>query len=50
MDTLLGLLGVAAFVLGVVALSALITFGVVKLTPSRGDKTPAEPAEQADAS
>jgi hypothetical protein len=41
MGTILGLLGVAAFVVGVLALSAAITFAVVKLTPRREDKTPA---------
>ena len=37
MGTLLGLLGVAAFILGVLALSAGITFGVVKLSPGKRD-------------
>ncbi len=41
MGTVLGLLGVAVFVVGVLALSAAITFAVVRLTPRREDKTPA---------
>jgi hypothetical protein len=35
METLLGLLGLALFVLAMLALSAGVTFAVVKLTPSR---------------
>jgi hypothetical protein len=41
MGTILGLLGVAAFVVGVLALSAAITFTVVRLTPRRDEKPPA---------
>ena len=41
MGTILGLLGVVAFVIGVLALSAAITFTVVKLTPRREEKPPA---------
>jgi hypothetical protein len=41
-DTLLGLLGVAAFVVGVIALSAAITFAVVRLTPAKREETPPE--------
>ena len=37
METLLGLLGVLGFVVGVTALAAAVTFVVVKLTPRRGD-------------
>ncbi len=44
MDTLLGLLGVAAFVVGVIALSAAVTFAVVKLTPAKRQEPPAEPS------
>jgi hypothetical protein len=44
MSTVLGLLGVVVFILGVIALAAGVTFAVVKLTPSRGAKTP-EPSE-----
>ena len=46
METLLGLLGVAAFVVCVVGLSAAVTFAVVKLTPQR--KEPAGEPTQAD--
>jgi len=44
METFLGLLAVAAFVVAVIALSAAVTFVVVKLTPSRRekDKQPAQ--------
>jgi hypothetical protein len=38
MDTLLGLLGLILFVVGVLTLSAVITYTVVKLTPRRDDK------------
>jgi hypothetical protein len=38
MDTLLGLLGVALFVVAIVALSAAVTYAVVRLTPSRDKK------------
>jgi hypothetical protein len=41
MDTILGLLGVAVFVVGVLSLSAAITYSVVKLTPRREEKPPA---------
>jgi len=41
MGTILGLLGVAVFVVGVLALSAALTFAVVKLTPRREEKPPA---------
>jgi hypothetical protein len=35
METVLGLLGVAAYILGVLALAAAVTFVVVKLSPAR---------------
>ena len=41
MDTLLGLFGVAIWIVGVIALAAAITYVVVKLTP--GDKPAKEP-------
>ena len=41
MDTALGLLGVLAFIVCVVALAAAVTYTVVRLTPQREDK--AEP-------
>ena len=42
MDTALGLLGLVAFIVAVVALAAAITWTVVKLTPnrSRGESEP----------
>jgi hypothetical protein len=45
METLLGLLGVALFVVAMLAISAAVTFAVVKLT-SRGrhKEQPGEPA------
>jgi hypothetical protein len=41
MGTILGLLGLVVFVVGVLALSAALTFTVVKLTPRREEKPPA---------
>jgi hypothetical protein len=41
MTTVLGLLGVLAFIVGVIGLAALITWTVVKLTPPKEEK-PAE--------
>jgi hypothetical protein len=41
MDTVLGLFGVAVWIIGVIALAAAITYVVVKLTP--GDKPAKEP-------
>ena len=35
MHTALGLLGLLLVILGVIALAAVVTFSVVKLTPSR---------------
>ena len=35
MDTILGLLGVAAYIVAVVALAAGVTWLVVKISPSR---------------
>jgi len=37
-STVLGLFGVAFFILGVLSLSAAVTYGVVRLTPSKEDK------------
>jgi hypothetical protein len=39
MDTFLGLLGVAAFIVAIVALAAGVTYTVVRLTPQREDKS-----------
>jgi hypothetical protein len=41
MDMFLGLLGIAAWIVGVIALAAAITYVVVKLTP--GDRPKKEP-------
>ena len=35
MNTVLGLLGFAVFIVGVIALAAAVTYGVVKLLPAR---------------
>ena len=39
MSTALGLLGIAVFILGVLSLAAAVTYSVVRLTPTRGDKS-----------
>ena len=44
METALGLLGMAAFIVAVISLAAAVTWTVVKLTPSRAEK-PNKPAE-----
>jgi hypothetical protein len=38
MDNALGLLGVLAFIIGVVSLAAAVTYSVVRLTPQRKEK------------
>ena len=38
MSTALGLLGLVAFIAGVIAAAAAVTWTVVKLTPTRDDK------------
>jgi hypothetical protein len=38
MDTVLGLLGLVGYVVGMLALSAAVTGLVVKLSPSQGSK------------
>ena len=43
MVTVLGLLGLALFVASVIALAALVTWTVVKLSPSRDSKPKPEP-------
>ncbi len=45
METLLGLLGVVAFILAVLGAAAAVTFAVVKLTPSRGEDKREKAAE-----
>ena len=41
MDTVLGLLGIVVFILGVLTLAASVTYAVVRLTPQK--RKPAEP-------
>jgi hypothetical protein len=41
MDTVLGLFGVAIWIVAVIAVAAAVTYIVVKLTP--GDKSPKAP-------
>jgi hypothetical protein len=41
MDTVLGLFGVAIWIVAVIAVAAAVTYVVVKLTP--GDKSPKAP-------
>jgi hypothetical protein len=41
MATALGLVGLAAFIVCVIALAAAVTWAVVKLTPQRDRKSPA---------
>jgi hypothetical protein len=38
MNTVLGLFGIAVFIVALLALSALVTFAVVRLTPQRKPK------------
>ncbi len=42
MDTVLGLIGMLVFIAAVIALSAAVTYSVVRLTPK---KKPPEPVE-----
>jgi hypothetical protein len=44
MDTVLGLLGMAVYIVVVVSLAAGVTYLVVKLSPSKSAKKPAPPA------
>jgi hypothetical protein len=38
-STVLGLIGLAAFILAVIALAAAVTWTVVKISPAPGSKT-----------
>jgi hypothetical protein len=38
MDTILGLLGLAVYIVAIVSLAAAVTWGVVKLSPSKSQK------------
>jgi hypothetical protein len=40
MDTFLGLIGMALWIVSVIAIAAAVTFAVVKLSPSARAKTP----------
>jgi len=42
MDTILGLIGLAAYIVGVVALSAAITYTVIKISPSQSSRQKAK--------
>ncbi|MDQ5820777.1 MAG: hypothetical protein M3540_04985 [Actinomycetota bacterium] len=45
---ILGLLGIAVFIVCVISLAAAITWTVVRITPNRkAEKEPSEPAETA---
>jgi hypothetical protein len=47
-DTVLGLLGLAAFIIAVIALAASVTWLVVKISPAPAKKKPAaEPEPEA---
>ncbi len=45
METILGLVGLAAFMVAVISVAAGITWSVVKLTPGRSKETTAPPAD-----
>ena len=45
METFLGLLGVAGYIVGVIALAAAVTWAVVKISPSKD--TPKQPEQPA---
>jgi len=38
MDTVLGLIGLAIYIVGIVSLAAAVTWGVVKISPSKSQK------------
>jgi hypothetical protein len=42
MDTVLGLIGLALYVLAILALSAAVTFLVVKISPTRSSSAKAD--------
>ena len=47
MDTALGLLGLALFVVAVTSLAALVTFLVIKISPARDKPKKPEPEPEA---
>ena len=48
MDTFLGLLGVAAYIVGVTVLAAAVTWAVVKISPSKAQKEEEAAQQQAE--
>ncbi len=46
METFLGLVGMAIFIVGVVTLAALVTWGVVKISPNPEDKRARQQQQQ----
>ena len=38
MDTVLGLIGLAIYIVGIISLAAAVTWGVVKISPSKSQK------------
>ena len=47
MDTLLGLIGLALFVVAVTAFAAAVTFTVIKISPARDKPKKSDPAPEA---
>jgi hypothetical protein len=45
METILGILGLAVYVLGILALSAAVTFLVVKVSPAQSAKKTEQQSE-----
>jgi hypothetical protein len=41
METVLGLLGLVVFIVGVIAIAAGVTYVVIKVTPAEKEKEPA---------
>ena len=42
METILGLIGLAAYIVGVVGLSAAVTYAVIKISPSQSSRQKAK--------
>ena len=38
MDTVLGLIGLTIYIVGIISLAAAVTWGVVKISPSKSQK------------
>ena len=47
MDTVLGLIGLVLFIVGVMSLAALVTFTVIKISPARDKPKRSEPTPDA---